>query len=534
MKPAGLVTIAVDAGDRELIQKWASDGYLPTLAKLLGQGVIARVSTPPAVVEGAVWPTLVTSWSPGSHGMSSYLQIRPGTYEVELGCRADRLPTLPFWAYLSQAGKRVAIVDAPLTRPVKGLNGLQVVNWGAHDAFWSWKRSSWPPRLIHDLVARFGEHPVKVCDAEHRRTLAEYAELRARLIDGVRLKTRLLKHCLELDAWDFFFGAFSESHCAGHQFWHLMDPGHPLHDSATPPALESAMRDVYAAIDAGIGEILAGLSPATHVLVVLSHGMGPYYAGSHLLDQVLDRLHGSAGCEVDEERIAAVDSRRLRRQTWGLTRLFPAPVRRALKLGIPNGLLTVAWQWAHPPLPDPHWIGMRAFSIPSNNMTGAIRINLKGREPDGLVKPGAEYEALCRQLTEALLELEDPETGRRMVQWVARREELYTGPRADALPDLFVEWDHSAPITGLRSPRIGTVSAAFEETRTGDHLAGGLLIGAGPTFAGGAVEDELRTLDLAPTILDFFGVGAPATFEGKSVLPLLGKGGVSATEVTAR
>src|SRR5713101_6438814 len=230
MKPGGLVTIAVDAGDRRLIRKWAGQGYLPTLAKLMSRGVVARVSTPPAVLEGSVWPTLVTSSSAGAHGMLSYLQIRPGTYEVELGCRADRLPVPPFWAYLSRAGKRVAIVDAPLTPPVKRLNGLQVVNWGAHDAFWSHKRSSWPPQLIHDLVARFGEHPVKVCDAEHRRTLSEYAELRARLIDGVRLKTRLLRHCLALGTWDLFFGVFSESHCVGHQCWHLMDRGHPRHD----------------------------------------------------------------------------------------------------------------------------------------------------------------------------------------------------------------------------------------------------------------------------------------------------------------
>ena len=177
---------------------------------------------------------------------------------------------------------------------------------------------------------------------------------------------------------------------------------------------------------------------------------------------------------------------------------------------------------------------MRAFSIPSNNMTGAIRINLKGREPAGLIEPGAEYEALRCQLREALLELEDPETGRRVVEWVARREELYAGPRADTLPDLFVEWDHSAPITAVRSHRVGTVSAAMEETRTGDHRGGGLLIGAGPRFAGGAVEAELHTRDLAPTILDFFGVGAPVTFEGKSVLPLLGDGGIPAMETTTR
>jgi predicted AlkP superfamily phosphohydrolase/phosphomutase len=81
-------------------------------------------------------------------------------------------------------------------------------------------------------------------------------------------------------------------------------------------------------------------------------------------------------------------------------------------------------------------------------MTGAIRINLRGREPEGVVEPGAEYEAFRREIAAALTVLENPETGRPAVRWVARVEELYEGPRLRDMPDLFVEWDH-----GARSPR---------------------------------------------------------------------------------
>jgi hypothetical protein len=94
------------------------------------------------------------------------------------------------------------------------------------------------------------------------------------------------------------------------------------------------------------------------------------------------------------------------------------------------------------------WCRARAFAVPSNNMTGAIRINLRGREPEGVVEPGAEYEAFRREIAAALTVLENPETGRPAVRWVARVEELYEGPRLRDMPDLFVEWDH-----GARSPR---------------------------------------------------------------------------------
>ena len=488
------------------------------IATLMRSGVTAPVATPLAVLEGGIWPTFLTSSSPATHGMLSHLKLKPGTYDLEMGMHADRLPVPPFWIHLSRAGKRVAAIDAPFARPVQRLNGIQVTNWGAHDR-WSWKQSSWPPRLITDLVERFGDYPVPICDAD-RRTLRDYEDLRARLISGVQKKTALLRHCLEMEDWDFFFGVFSESHCAGHQFWHLMDSGHPRHDPRTPPGLHSAIRDVYAAIDRGVATLLEGIHPETHVLLLLSHGMGPYYAGSHLLDSILERMaiNGPNGGASESKRGADTQSHPSRRILWSGRHIIPNRLRQTLKARLPEPVLSLC-RWTSPdPNPRP-W--MRAFAVPSHNMTGAIRINLKGREPIGIVEPGTEYETLCQELTDGLLALENADTGRRAVQWVARAGELYQGPRLSELPDLFVEWDHRTPITTLRSPQIGTVSRVSREERTGDHRGNGLLVGLGPQFRSVAIKDEVRTQDIGPTILDFFGVPSPAENEGKTVFPLL-------------
>jgi predicted AlkP superfamily phosphohydrolase/phosphomutase len=155
-------------------------------------------------------------------------------------------------------------------------------------------------------------------------------------------------------------------------------------------------------------------------------------------------------------------------------------------------------------------------------MTGGVRINLKGREPSGLVQPGPDYDALCQELTEALLALENADTGGRAVQWVARADTLYRGRHLKEMPDLFVEWEHSAPIRRVCSPQIGTVSRSFHGHRTGEHWKNGLLAGLGPRFRSGEVGAEIRTQDVAPTILEFFGVETPPSHEGKSVLSLLG------------
>ena len=506
-----LVVIALDAADSQLLRQWSSRGYLPTLSRLMESGITAPVATPPAVLEGAVWPTLTTGCLPGTHGMFSYYQLKPGTYKEELGLRADRMPVAPFWVSLSEAGKRLAIIDAPFSIPHQGLNGIQIVNWGAHDR-WSWDSSSWPDHLLHDVTNRFGLHPVPLCDARGR-TPTDYEDLKIRLLDGVRKKSALLRYCLSLEPWDFLFGVFSESHCVGHQCWHLLDSTHPRHDPIAHAALTGTILEVYRAIDRAIGELVNDLPSNVHVIVMSSHGMGPYYTGSHLLKEILDRLAVNDG-------VKASGGPDLKQEMWDLRRFLPDKARRLLKAWCPRALGTL-WSCFHP-LSDERR-QMRAFKFPSNDMTSAIRINLKGRDPDGCVEPGRDYEALCAELTDALLALQNPDTGQSAVQWVRRSAELFQGPRLHELPDVFIEWEHSVPINALCSPKTGTVTGVYRSERTGNHRAGGLLIGSGPEFGAGSLDAVIRTVDIAPTILDFFGVAAPAHFEGRTVLDAMRK-----------
>jgi predicted AlkP superfamily phosphohydrolase/phosphomutase len=510
-----LVVIAVDAADSGLVRKWAGEGYLPTFASLLADGLVAPIATPVAVLEGGIWPTLLTSSSPATHGMFSFQGLRAGTYDVEIAMYADRLTAPPFWEHMSRAGKRVAVIDAPFGRPTEGLNGVQITNWGVHDS-WSWPRSSWPIGLMQDVLDRFGEHPVPYCDAPDR-SLADYEALRAGLVEGARRKASLLRHYLARENWDFFLGVFSESHCAGHQFWHLMDPSHPRHVATAPPALRSAMLDVYRAIDTGVGAILSDLPAEVPVLVILSHGMGPYYAGAHLLEFVLDRLGLGGSSEMpDTPHRDSYAIGGLRGAFWNLRRLLPNRARQALKTRLP-GPLAALWGLTHP-RPNLWQPGMRAFVLPSNNMTSAIRINLKGREPFGVVAPGQEYEQLCDELRERLLELQNPATGRPAVQWVRRARELYQGVRLQDMPDLFIEWDHTVPISALESARVGRVTGTLSADRTGDHWQRGLLLGRGPLFPPGETG-TIRTQDVAPILLDLLEVPIPANYEGQSARP---------------
>jgi hypothetical protein len=105
------------------------------------------------------------------------------------------------------------------------------------------------------------------------------------------------------------------------------------------------------------------------------------------------------------------------------------------------------------------WAGTRAFAVPNGDSAGAIRINLRGREPHGTVRPD-EFDAVCQDLTDAFLELREPDSGRPVVRLVTKSREVFHGPFLDRLPDLTVLWNTERPWTLLESPRFGRAASA--------------------------------------------------------------------------
>ena len=133
-------------------------------------------------------------------------------------------------------------------------------------------------------------------------------------------------------------------------------------------------------------------------------------------------------------------------------------------------------------------------------------MNLRGREPDGIVAPGAEYTEIIDRLTDDLLQLVDPVDGRPAVNSVLRTADVYGDSPPDLLPDLFVEW---TPTTHLRRvlvhPRGVLSQAEPPYLRGNEHTHEGLLIAAGPSIAARGAIGDVSILDLAPTFLELLG-----------------------------
>ncbi|MDQ2768553.1 MAG: alkaline phosphatase family protein [Gemmatimonadota bacterium] len=508
--PAKLLVIGIDAASPELLDTWMADGTLPHLAVLAKRGLVGHTRGVEGFFVGSTWPSLYTGTNPAQHGFHYQVQLATGSYRLEdraLGAFVERDP---FWRVLSRAGKRVAVLDVPLARIEQQMNGVQVVEWGGHDSFFGY--STTPPELASQIESRFGNHPAGTsCDAAARDARG-YVDFVASLEEGVRRRTKWTLELLERGGWDLFMTVFTESHCVGHQCWHLHDTEHPAHDASVAAVTGNPLRSVYRAIDEAIGALVQGAGDA-QIVVFAAHGMATRYGAHFLLRDLLYALGVAAPPPV-------LLRSRLREAAARVWRALPKSVRSGLS---PLRDRVTAGDAAGASLSE---IGVdlehsRCFPLANGLAVGGIRLNLAGREPRGTLKPGEDADRFCAQLEADLREIVDEVSGEPLVRRVARTRDLYAGERLDALPDLLIEWNDgvargstalgrgAAAHVRAQSSKIGTVEGANAYGRSGEHCAGGWFVAAGPDVRAGRLSREPSLLDLAPTFTRMLGVALP-------------------------
>ena len=529
-----IVFLAMDAGDTNLIREWAADGTLPVMRSLLSRGLVGHTVSVRGLYEGSTWPCFYTGVNPARHGFHRTIQIRPGTYEFRRCDPGESIEREPFWNHLSRAGKKVAILDVPLSGISQGLNGIQTVEWGSHDAVYGFQ--AWPQELKADIERRFGNHPLEKCCDSPGRTAQDFCGFRDRLIQGVNKKCELTLHYLKQDDWDFFAQVFTEGHCAGHQCWHLHDPAHPNHRRGTVSRTGDPIREVYVAIDHAIGEILSQVDEEALVFFLATHGMTHNTGGDFMLEQILERLGLIKRLPASGHQRGV--SRRLLHAGARGWRGLPSTARRLLRPVLRPMLVRTRSAVAGRPASLSARVDLgQCACLPHDNGSpvSGIRVNLSGREPLGLVRPGQEFDEFCGQLSEDLLALTEEASGRPMVGRVLRTSDLFQGGYLDHLPDLLVEWNREIRVGSkavrddascrvrVASDKIGSVEAEYGYCRTGDHRPEGLFMVLGPGIQAGTVAGTVSIMDFAATFLSLFGLACD-DLDGRPIAEICGPG----------
>jgi predicted AlkP superfamily phosphohydrolase/phosphomutase len=163
-------------------------------------------------------------------------------------------------------------------------------------------------------------------------------------------------------------------------------------------------------------------------------------------------------------------------------------------------------------LNDVDWSRTKAYGLAG---MGGININLAGREPEGWVRPGKEYESLKEEITEQLKSLKDPETGENINAQVFMKEEIYHGPYLDRAPDIMFLPNDAGYIAGNALGFTANKPIVEIPAWPGNHRMNGIFLAHGKHLQRGKSIEGASIMDLAPTILYLLGHAVPNDMDGK-------------------
>jgi predicted AlkP superfamily phosphohydrolase/phosphomutase len=334
-------------------------------------------------------------------------------------------------------------------------------------------------------------------------------------IHRIRKDTTL--YLMETRPWDFFMVVFYSIDAIQHRFWEFHDATHPLHKPWLAERYGRIIGEFYQKVDRALGEILGRLDEDTTVLIVSDHGAGPEHK-AFLLNRWL----------MNEGLL------KIQKRFWPLVGLrFPHIVYKVLRrLGfrgvswtIPRSLYAELKDRVDPRdgLSVSHlidWSATRAFA--GNHTEQGIYINLKGREPRGIVSPGKEYEELREHISARLSAVIDPDTGEHVVERVYKREELYQGPYVGHAADLFLRLGGGRYLA-QRELHHRQLFRLADKT-SGTHRMNGVFVLKGAGVKRGATVEGLRIIDVAPTVLYAMGLPIPDDMDGRMAVEVFEDG----------
>lgn len=539
-----VIAIGLDAADPVLLENWMAQGHLKNLKQLQTQGATGHLTNLEYYKAETPWTTFLTGCLPSKTGYWAPLKFHEGTYTVEEIQAYDFNEYPPFYALGEDY--RVAVFDMPQSVLSEQVNGAQVLAWGAHSP--QTPSHSRPETLLPELTSQFGKHPALHRDHGDWWDQAYINRLQRALAEGINRRVAVCRGLLQKEPWDLFLTIFGETHSAGHDLWYLSQLDHPLY-TAPAPGAEDPMLKVFEDVDRAVGEILESAPEDAYVVVFSVHGSGNNttdVSSMLFLPELLYRFSFPGKVMLapgnSKQPVPAMVTAP-RRKTWTgeiwQRKHEPNPIKGLLRRNLPTkfhryldrlfgktkGPDLVSpeqlQQQGHPLFWQPTmwysalWPQMKAFAIPSFS-EGYVRINLKGREPEGIVAP-EDYDQLCEELTTEFYQLKNARTGRPVVKKVIRTRQS-AEERDPKLPeaDLILIWDDE-PADVVDSPKYGRIGPV-PYRRTGSHRARGFITMRGPGILPGSRLPDGHGVDLAPTLLELMGAPIPDYCDGRPLL----------------
>ncbi len=508
--------LGLDGATFDLIDPLIEKGDLPNLERVMREGVRADMNSTIPHHSAPAWTSFATGKGPGKHGILGFTRMMPNTYKLELVYGSDN-KARTLWDVAGEKGKKVIVVNIPMTYPPKPVNGLLISGLDAPGTNCNF---TYPTGLRKEILDVCPDYKINL----HLGGYLQNDRRRIKAVDIIKRATRarlkVVLYLMQKYPWDLFIVRFNSPDNVQHQFWKFMDKNHPLHKENSPEVLKDAIRSVYMDLDKVVGSIHEKIDKDNTTLLIMSdHGAGPCTEKCIYVNEWLRSLGYLSSLEENgKKKLSSL--RRINAALKGkvisfLLRTIPPEVKGLLMKFIPFAASKAA---THLKFSGINWNGTKAFV----SEVEGIRINVKSRYPNGTVE-AEEYEALRAAIIERVKTLNDPESGDRVFTNVYKREQVYSGESIDEFPDIILRPDDRYKI----SPKLlteGGVKESFlareEHWRkiSGSHRQHGIFIIKGRDYRRGVRLDEVPIVDILPTALYEVGVPLPDDLDGKPVV----------------
>jgi len=434
------VVIGPDGTPLSLISSLIAEGELPNFARIFEGGSVRPMTSAIPAVSSVAWSCFMTGKNPGKHGIYGFLDRKPNSYDTYIpNSNVMRSETL--WEILSRHGKRVVVMNVPVTYPPRRVNGILVAGFLSPRL----EKATYPASVGEQLKSM--GYRLDVDPWQARENKDKFLEDLYYTLDK---RQEAMFHFMETEEWDFFMLQIMETDRLHHFLWEHWEKG----DEKYAPAFLK----LYHKIDGLLGRLYERLTEDTTLVVLSDHGF----------------------CTMKKEVFI---NRWLQDNGWLNFTKDP-----------PDSLRDI-----HP--------DSKAYSMDP----GRIFVNLRGREPQGSVDAGREYEALRKELTDALSELREPESGEPMIERVYKREEIYSGECYPQAPDLVAMPCRGYDLKGSVKKAVLTEKGVIN----GAHTYNDAMI----YIQGQDInKQEVAIVDVMPTILRLMDVPIPRDVDGSVLI----------------
>jgi len=465
-----VLVIGLDGAPYHLLAKVREK--MPTLANLMDNGSYGILTSTIPALSLLAWPVFYTGKNPGKIGVYVTRLVRDSVEEVKLPTSHDvKAPAI--WEILSDRKKKVGVVNIPVTYPPKPVNGFLISGFltpPSSDDF------VYPPELKSDLHEYTIDLDVLTEDKKLPERDVDKSLLLQKQYDITQKRAATCLRLIRDHRPDFFIVNFKGLDNMQHLFWHKQD----------------VIVKFYEKLDVLLTQFIDTIKPENTV-IMSDHGFEARSTKYFHINTYLEREGFLCRNKSLKGRLSILT------YTVGvkLVEIFPfirnlVPEKAKSTVGIKQMTSRIDW----------------SKTIAYADFHRGIFINKE--------ITGKERDRVARAIVEKMVACEDPHTGKKVFKTVKRKEEIFSGPYFDLLPDIVWLPDADYRINAnlfpkLISPRLDAPHIA------GEHMAAadGIFILTGPGVVRNTYIEGAHISDLAPTILHMMDVPIPSDMDGK-------------------